>query len=118
MSPAHLARIVRQAREPADVSADAVVDALAALGVVARVAGGPLLVVRGRRPPAIAALHARLLARPGEFSMVAPRGDAVDFLHAGARYTADVAAGAGRVIDDARRPAPPALRRALLAPGE
>lgn len=115
VSPEHLAKIVRQANELVDVSVDAVVDALAALGVVVRVAGGPLLVVRGRRPDALAALHARLLERPAEFAMVAPRGEAIDFVHAGTRYAAGVADGAVKITDVAAdRLAPLALRQALL----
>jgi hypothetical protein len=115
VSPEHLAKIVRQANELVDVSVDAVVDALAALGVVVRVAGGPLLVVRGRRSDALAALHARLLERPAEFAMVAPRGETIDFVHAGTRYAAGVADGAVKITDVAAdRLAPLALRQALL----
>lgn len=116
VSPVHLAKIVRDANELVAAPVDAVVDALAALGIVHRVAGGPLLVVRGSRPDAIAALHARLLAHSSEYRMVAPRGDVIDFQHAGTRYTAEAAAGGVNVMDvDARQPAPPALRQALRA---
>lgn len=114
VSPVHLAKIVREANELVAVpSVDAVVDALAALGVVHRVAGNPLLVVRGSRPDALAALHARLLSRPDEFQRVVLRDGVIDFQHAGGRYTADAADAAVRVTGAGGRLVPLALRQAL-----
>lgn len=114
VSPVHLAKIVREANELVAVpSVDAVVDALAALGVVHRVAGHPLLVVRGSRPDALAALHARLLSRPDEFQRIVLRDGVIDFQHAGGRYTADAADGVVRITGAGGRLVPLALRQAL-----
>lgn len=114
VSPVHLAKIVREANELVAVpSVDAVVDALAALGVVHRVAGHPLLVVRGSRPDAFAALHARLLSRPDEFQRIVLRDGVIDFQHAGGRYTADAADGVVRITGAGGRLVPLALRQAL-----